>query len=611
MPSFSLPANHLLAPEPLSALQRSEEVAAECSRAERRSIAATIVRLLLLALPGLWLGYLIFSYAVDVPFGDQWDGIAPLFVKMRSGTLGFSDFFAFHNEHRIFFPRLLIFPLAKLTNWNVRAEVALIWVLACLCALNVWRLSRVTGFGTVSSRWWLLLFANVLLFTPMQWENVLWGFQVGFFLPLVAMTALPWAACGRKRLGNFALTMVLCLISTFSIASGFCSWLLCAPLLLFLGEKRKTRDEVITWTIWIAVALASVVIYFHGYKGPGLHPNQLEVLQEPVPACQFILAYLGNPFSSGTEIDHQLLAQVTGAILLAALAAVATYVWRWRKDRALVAQTLPWMALSSITLCNAVLTMFGRLGYGIGGALQSRYISFSVLLPIALLFLGTRIQHHCQNRNAATADKLRLSFAVGTGAFALLFFLGSAQSLGMWPLFQHDRLTAKAVLALRGLVDEPAAIARYLHRVPGVREWADMAESLGYVRPARLTSPHLREIAAPNGGMKMGELQRIGKGNDGRMGLSGWAILPLKQRIADSVILAYDKGDGDPIIVARGNVRLRQDDVATKLGDSIYRNSGWEIDWNRSDLPADAKQISVWAFDAESCRAYEIGSVEL
>jgi hypothetical protein len=227
------------------------------------------------------------------------------------------------------------------------------------------------------------------------------------------------------------------------------------------------------------------------------------------------------------------------------------------------------------------------------------------------LFLVARIQHHCQNRNAATADKLRLSFAVGTGAFALLFFLGSAQSLGMWPLFQHDRLTAKAVLALRGLVDEPAAIARYLHRVPGVREWADMAESLGYVRPARLTSPHLREIAAPNGGMKMGELQRIGKGNDGRMGLSGWAILPLKQRIADSVILAYDKGDSDPIIFARGNVRLRQDDVAAKLGDSIYRNSGWEVGWNRSDLPVDAKQVSVWAFDAESCRAYEIGSVQL
>jgi len=611
MPSFSLPANHLLASEALPALQPPAEIAPEYSRAERRNVAGKFVRRLLLALPALWLGYLMFSYAVDVPFGDQWDGITPLFVKMRSGTLGFSDFFAFHNEHRIFFPRLLIFPLAKLTNWNVRAEVALIWGLACLCALNVWRVARVTGFGTAPSRWWLLLSANVLLFTPMQWENVLWGFQIGFFLPLVAMTALPWAACGRKRIGNFALTMGLCLISTFSIASGFCSWLLCAPLLLFLGEKGKTRDEIITWAIWIAGALASVVIYFHGYKGPQLHPNQFEVLKEPAPACQFILAYLGNPFSNGTEIDHQVLALLTGAILLAALATAAIYVWRWRKDRTLVAQTLPWMALSSITLCNGVLTMFGRLGYGVGGALQSRYISFSVMLPIALLFLGARIEQHWRNRSADMADRLRLSFAMGSAAFAVLFFLGGAQSFKTWNSFQHDRLTAKAVLALRGLVDEPAAIARYLHRVPGVREWADTAESLGYVRPARLTSPHLREIAGPNGGIRMGELQRFGKGDDGRMGLSGWAILPLKQRIADSVILAYDKGDGDPIIFARANVRLPQDAVAAKLGDPIYRFSGWEVGWKRSDLPVDAKQVSAWAFDAESCRAYEIGSVQL
>src|ERR1041384_6398064 len=167
MPSFSLPANHLLVPGQLQASQSSAEDAPECSRAERRNIAGRIVRRCLLALPAIWLGYLMFKYAVDVPFGDQWDGIAPLFAKMRSGTLGFSDFFAFHNEHRIFFPRLLIFSLAKLTNWNVRAEVALIWVLACLCALNVWRLARATGFGSAPSRWSLLLFANALLFTPM------------------------------------------------------------------------------------------------------------------------------------------------------------------------------------------------------------------------------------------------------------------------------------------------------------------------------------------------------------------------------------------------------------------------------------------------------------
>src|SRR3954471_12691012 len=67
MPSFSFPANHLLAPKALPALQSRVEVTSECSRAERRNVAGIIVRRLLLALPALWLGYLMFSYAVDVP----------------------------------------------------------------------------------------------------------------------------------------------------------------------------------------------------------------------------------------------------------------------------------------------------------------------------------------------------------------------------------------------------------------------------------------------------------------------------------------------------------------------------------------------------------------
>ena len=54
MPSFSLPANHLLASEPVPALSSRVEVASECSPGERRNVAGGIVRRLLLALPALW-----------------------------------------------------------------------------------------------------------------------------------------------------------------------------------------------------------------------------------------------------------------------------------------------------------------------------------------------------------------------------------------------------------------------------------------------------------------------------------------------------------------------------------------------------------------------------
>ena len=567
---------------------------------------------LLLALPALWLAYLMFTYAVDIPYGDQWDGIAPLFAKMRAGTLGFGDFFAFHNEHRIFFPRLLIFPLAKLTHWNVRAEVGLIFVLACLCAVNIWRIALATGFRRERSLFGLFLLVNLMLFTPMQWENVLWGFQVGFFLPLVTITALPWTASVGRRPTNFVLTMILCLVTTFSIASGFTSWLLATPLLWFGRERQHSRREWILWVIWIAIAVASVLLYFHGYKGPDRHPNQWEALQEPVLLCQFILAYLGNPFCAGTQLDRSLVAQLMGGTLLIFLVVAVIYLWRWRKDRELVGRALPWVSLSCFTLISAVLTMFGRINYGIDGAIQSRYVSFAVLLPIGLLFLGALIGKHCRVQNPRRAETLRLDYAISITVFALLFFFSTNAALRIWPMFQHDRLTGKAVLALRNLVDEPRAIARYVHHdAARARELADALDQVSYLRPQPLRSAHIREIARPTGGMKMGALQGATQGPDGHVIASGWAVLPMSDRVADSVILAYEKDDGDPIIFARANVNKLRDDIAAELGDPAYRLCGWELNWAPESVPKDAIRVTAWAFDAETLSAYEVGFFRL
>ena len=75
----------------------------------------TLAELLLIAAPPLLIGLLIFRNGVDTPFWDEWDGTAPLFEKMAAGTLGFADFFAQHNQHRILFPRLIFFGLGRLT----------------------------------------------------------------------------------------------------------------------------------------------------------------------------------------------------------------------------------------------------------------------------------------------------------------------------------------------------------------------------------------------------------------------------------------------------------------------------------------------------------------
>ena len=511
---------------------------------------------LVLALPALCLGCLIFRYGVDTPWGDQWDGMAHLFEKMQAGNLRLADFFAFHNEHRIFFPRLLSFALARLTHWNIRAEMLVIWVLLCVCSVNIWQLARATDWRDSRNAPWLLLASNILLFTPLQWENLLWGFQIGFLLPLATTTAAFWVATSGRRPLDFLGTMVLCLITTFSIASGFTSWFLTAPLLFFTQARVRSARDRIWWSVWLSVALASIFVYFHGFRQPAAHPSEWYAIQHPLGTIRFLLAYLGNPFYSRTALTPVAVVQGIGLTLLISLAVCVRYFWHWRKDRTLIAQAAPWFSLAGITLANGLLTMIGRVGFGISGATPSRYVSFAVMLPIGLIFLGMIVLRHWQAHSSPNPKlvTVRVGAAVYASALSIFLLVASIQCVTYWTGFQHIRLTGKSVLLLSRVLDEPASLKRYVHWAgPALRPRIDVLDQLGYLHPSSVRSPLIREIAASTQGEIFGELTALGRPAAGELIASGWAILPARHRPADSVLLAYENAEGEWIIFARAS----------------------------------------------------------
>ncbi|MEY2489508.1 MAG: hypothetical protein QOC70_1450 [Verrucomicrobiota bacterium] len=569
---------------------------------------------LVLALPALWVGWLIYRFGVDTPWGDEWDSTRLLVEKMQAGTLGLGDFFAFHNEHRIFFPRVLTFALAKLTHWNVRAELLLIWILACVCSLNLWRVAQVTGWRNSRSRHWLLLGTNVLLFSPLQWENLLWGFQIGFFLPLATMTACLWVAPSLRRPFDFLATMFLCLISTFSIASGFASWFLTAPLLLLWNGKARGRGEKVWWLIWATVGVASVCFYFRGFVRPAAHPSPMVAIEHPLRAIQFVLAYLGNPFCSGTAFAQAAIAQIAGATLVIPLLVSVVYLWRCRRDRILLAHAVPWLSLTAIALVNGVLTAFGRLGFGMNAAIQSRYISFAILWPIGLLFLVPLILRHWHERSPFKVNHARVTMGLVSfvTALALLYLGATIQTLQYWRAFQHNRLTGKASLLFVDVLAEPEALVRYVHWSHWtLKAWAENLDRLGYLHPHLVRSNRVREIASDSDEAAMGGFNQLVRTPTGELTASGWAILLEGHRPADSVLLTYDNAEGEPIIFARVDVMQSRADVSAQLHDTTYERSGWMKSWKPEALPANARRISAWAFDAETCRAFPIGSATM
>lgn len=604
--------SEILAEELGAAVTRERK---DCTGNERENdpFARPALTFLFLALPALWIGWLMYRYGVDVPWGDAWDSTLPLFEKRQSGTLAFSDFLAFHNEHRILFPRLLTFSLATLTHWNVRGELLVIWILACVCSLNLGRVAWTTGWRNSLSLPWLLLGTNILLFSPSQWENLLWGFQIGFFLPLATLTACLWIAPSLRRPFDFLTTMILCLISTFSIASGFVAWFLTAPLLLLWNRKTRAGGEKIWWLVWSLVGVASIYFYFRGYAHPGIHPSVLEALKHPFLAIKFMLAYLGTPFF-GTAPNPSGLASVASSALVILLAVCLLYVWRWRRDHTLLAHSLPWVALAGSALASAFLTMLGRLGFGVFAATQSRYVSFAVMLPIGLLFLTSLVFGHWREHSKVGADTAATGRAllVLGAALSLLFVYGAIAALESWPRFQHARLSGKAELLLINVVNEPKDLARNVHRGDAaLKARTNFLDRLGYFRPRLVRSDRIREIASRTDGETMGDFTELGKTIDGEFTASGWAILPESHRTADGVLLTYDNAQGDPIIFALAEVGYKRAEVSQQLNDKAYLRCGWMKSWKAGQIPASTPWIRAWTFDAENCRAFQIGATSM
>src|SRR5438128_1219761 len=80
------------------------------------------VLLLALVLPALLPFNFVYRFGVNLPYWDQWE-LVPLLAKLHDGQLTLADLTAQHNEHRIFFPRLIMLGLATLTRYNTVAEM--------------------------------------------------------------------------------------------------------------------------------------------------------------------------------------------------------------------------------------------------------------------------------------------------------------------------------------------------------------------------------------------------------------------------------------------------------------------------------------------------------
>jgi hypothetical protein len=580
--------------------------------------------LALAALPALIPMWMIQHYGVDVHYWDEWGApIAGFFVKVHQHQATFHDFVAQTNEHRILIPRLFLLFLNQFTQWNNVQTLLAGWGMVCVMSLAIlWLIHRTDDSGSqagISGRTIFLWFlCNILLFTPAQSENWMWGVIVINFMPtLLILLALTCARGNALSVWKLAVCILLASMSTFSSGNGILAWPVVGLVLFWPPQMMSARWKGMLG-VWIAACIANVILYRIGYVepkhgqtlGPDSGPMAL-LLHRPGDLFLYNLAFMGNLFSQTTDFSSQMLARIVGAIFFAGfLAAIAWLCYAWKKgERELCGRMIVWIAVGFFAIASGFIASLFRAGYGPQQALSPRYVSYSIFLPIGLINLVPLMLNSLRNRWGAPPEGL---WAYFPAALATALVMGEA--LGYPPWINAFRTTseirreAKAGLLLINILPDNPDLSFNVSNDPALLETARALNDMGYLHPPLIESSSANLILAKDasGDPVIGQLERMQSPDADHVEVFGWAVHKNAQTPADGMFLTYDDGTG-PIIFAPAAVLLPDEELVAKTQNPDYLHCGWAAEFSPSSLPAGkVVEIRAWALDTNTGLAYPL-----
>lgn len=560
-------------------------------------------------IPAIYIASLVRRYGVNVPLWDDWD-MVPMIVDAHEGDLKFADLFAQQLEARTLIPKLLFILFTFFGRFDARDGMMFSVVVCALTAGGIFMLLRRSGLSLLATTACFVLVV-LSIFSPAQEE--LWLLASGFpsFMPVAFILAgLLIVQSRASTLVKFVSCAALSIASTFTLAHGLLAFGLTFPVMLAWERPRR-------WFAWLAawgaLGAAFAVIYFWGYT----KPPEVPAFAPDVPFADYLrygLIFLGGGLVYGLRPTPDKLpltpAMTFGIILLVLLAAAATYVFVRRNDRDFLRRTVPWIALALYSVGCAIPASLGRVGIGVQQALDSRYVTFSMYLTIALIGLGAIFAMELmRSPSRRTVGRI---LGAGCAALALLYVglytAGFTRSVSLLEHRSARYRLGRAGVLFSQVLDTSAAVKMYNSTRPAAaKELADQLDKLNLLDPPLIRSKNLLALPheAADGDDATGKSDRAAPIDTKWYGVGGWAALLDKDRPADCAVIAYDTPRGESVAIAISDRVQSRPEVAELLNDEDQLWSGWTVKFAQRDIPPGAK-LTAWAFDGEEPMLYRL-----
>jgi xanthosine utilization system XapX-like protein len=546
--------------------------------------------LFLLALvPIAFVGFIINRYGVNVPYADEWSNLL-LVEKWDTGQVAFADLIRPHNGHRILVPRLIYLAFVEMVHGNVRAEMFFSLFLCGLTSAGLLYLLRRTvrtGWPPVLALWVL---TNVLLFSPVQAENWLWGFQFQIFLSNLCLVGAVIAVTANLRVAfRVALAAIFAVIGTFSFGNGLLIWVVVALLMIARGEAPRRV------LIWGGVTLAILCGYFFSYHGKDLTRAVAHSWDYPL----FFVAFLGAPLAPILNTNSMVLPVVVGAILCAAYFSQLISCLR----RGLAERDGVWLALGVYPVGGALLAAAGRTHFGARQALDSRYTTVATILLVSLIGLAASLYFE------RPSTKRKRAGLLAAGVCLILYAFNLAVASRDLEVNRALRSHGKAALEFSKILDTDE-IFRSTLLLGEDRE--TLARYLAILDRRQLTFPPRRDTAALGDGenrvrrstVEHGAFENLKRESGDSVVASGWSYLPAKSRAAACVVFAFGQDETWTAFALSGQRENRPDLPNKPHG--WGRDLGWRGTFSLARLPPGTTEISAWAVDADKGQTFRL-----
>ncbi|MEG3901080.1 hypothetical protein QUB19_03145 [Microcoleus sp. B4-C5] len=556
-----------------------------------------IILFTLYLIPVLLLIGFVSNFSVNVPVDDEWR-LASLFEKIAAGNVTFNDFWALHSNHRIVFPKIIIAVLAFASRWNINYQLCLSIGLAAITFIAMYKLSSMQLKNVGDDLWHLAnILTCILLFSLVQHENWLWGFQIAWFFVNFCFVAAVYAlVSNHKLLPNIRIFIaaVLCFVASFSLAQGLLSWLAAIPAVAAVeGNAAQKRKRLIVWMLLFATTCAVYSINYH----PSRKASIISLLNKPLVVIDYFLSLLGSPIVRSPGIS--------ALVGLAIFASFLFFVFHFGRKITEHREALPWLSIGGFSVLSALFITAGRAEFGAIQALESsRYTTNSILLLIAVVQLGQLfVLGNYQETKARLKRNYKFIYRVVAGLLIATIIVNSQQAIAQTRLAVIYKQGAQDCLQLINYLEpsdffdnSPESCLRVLSKKTWlVREGAAIIDKIGWIKFAKNVEfiSNTEKVYGYLDKPQTSDKSLTVKQNEA-VKAAGWAVLPEKLQQPNIVLLSV--GDKKSFF-ANAYVNLDSPDIAESLKSELYNNARWAVDLSDNNLPIAQTEIKAWVYN--------------